>query len=114
MGFYERNVIEISLTSFRGSRLNSYSIGAEVILDPEWVRLADFLQNEWEELLSELIELVSPEEQSDGTNETGKKRVQMSVDSVGKSAHKWVTATAKSIENVDASILDHVILPFVI
>lgn len=85
--------------------MNGYSIDAEVILDPEWVRLADFLQNEWEELLAELIELVNHGIDSDPIFE------QVDMHALSKHAQKWLTETTKAIENADASILDHVSLP---
>ena len=96
--------------SRRSNKLNGFTHGAEVILDPEWVRLADFLQSEWDELLSELIDLVDHENKCDNIAEGSDENLSIhDVQSLSKSTHQWLTETSNSIDNADASILDHVI-----
>lgn len=95
---------------FRSEKLNSFSKGGESLLDPEWVRLANFLQEEWIDLLSDLIRLVQPraEEKNLALISPETSMDDLDVGDLSESAHKWLTDTAASIENADASLLDHV------
>ena len=95
---------------FRGEKLNSFSKGGESLQDPEWVRLANFLQEEWVDLLSDLIKLVQPrtEEKNLALISPETSMEDLDVGNLSESAHKWLTDTASSIENADASLLDHV------
>ncbi len=83
------------------------------MLDPEWVRLADYLQSEWDEVLTELIELVTPEDEEEEVTESHSAETQpgdpvLNVSALSKLAQKWLTETTNSVENSDAGILDHV------
>eukprot|EP00794_Sanderia_malayensis_P016078 gene16078-17701_t len=103
-----------------GNKLNAFSNGGEIILDPEWVHLADYLQNEWPEILSELIDLVTPpppistdEQDTVLTDASYAETIQRNdlpcdVKTLSKLMHKWQTETLNSIENSDAGILEHV------
>jgi len=99
----------INVLDSLSTKLSAYTRGSEVILDPEWVRLADFLKNEWDDLLSELIEILNREINSDDIIETSKENVHIhTVKSLSKLAQKWLTQTSNSIGNADASMLDQV------
>ncbi|XP_065068274.1 axonemal dynein light chain domain-containing protein 1-like isoform X3 [Rhopilema esculentum] len=93
-----------------GNKLNGFSHGYETLLDPEWVRLADFLQSEWPDLLTELVELVHPRKETpdDKSHDQLLGHDDVDLQILSKSAYKWLKDTSKSVENADASILDHV------
>ena len=97
------------ISLFRLTRLHEYSLGSEAILDPEWIRIADFLQRDWDELLSELIETLSHEMKSDDIAEISTENIHAhNVPTLGRAVQQWLTQTSNSIENADASMLDQV------
>ena len=89
--------------------MNGYSLGNEVILDPEWIRIADFLQNDWDELLSELILLLNREIKSDDIAEKSTEDDDIqNAQLLGKAVQKWLAQMSYAIGNTDASMLDQV------
>lgn len=88
------------------------------MLDTEWMRLADYLQNEWQEMLTYLVSLVTPPEEdcevaqnAPADTDANGNTAAVDVKQLRAAAQKWLTDTANSIENVDSSILDNVIIP---
>ena len=101
---------------FRGNKLNAFAKGGEILLDPEWVRLADYLQNEWPELLTELIDLVTPPDEkrlscsaaSMKSYENFQCANKSDVGALSQRAQKWLSDTTNAIENAGGSLLDQV------
>ena len=99
----------ISDFRFRVTKLATSLNGGEQLFDSEWIQLADHMQVQWMETLSELIHLLSPdgerEEAMEGVEES---KCEVGVQQAFEAVEKWLEDTMNYIENEDSNIVDQV------
>ncbi|XP_032220070.1 axonemal dynein light chain domain-containing protein 1 [Nematostella vectensis] len=92
-----------------GNKLNAILHGGEMMLEPEWIRLADLVCNEWLDQLKDTI-LVIGSNQKEGARVAGEPEKSVDVEVVVSKIDKWLTATTNGIDNEDGKIVEKVSL----
>ena len=81
--------------------------GAEEMLDPEWIRLADQVSNDWVETSAEILTLIGSCKKEDAepskTEEEGDDSV--TFDELCQSAKTWLTEMTNAIESEDGKLM---------
>lgn len=76
--------------------------GDEELLDPEWIRLADQVGNEWLENMKDIIHLIGSQIK-DG--EKGMEKSTVNFDDLCKTGKVWLTSVTNSVENEDGKLM---------
>ena len=92
---------------YRGNKLNTVLNGGEMLLDTDWIRLADQVSEEWADHLTETLGLIGST-QKESARLSGEVENPVDVEDVFKNTVKWLSATTNSIDNEDAKIVERV------
>ena len=87
----------------RCNKLHSVVNGSEELLDPEWIRLADQVGNEWLENMKEITVLIGCPLKEGERQEVDKKVVNF--DELCKAGKLWLTSMTNSVENDDGKLM---------
>lgn len=90
-----------------GNKLNTVLNGGEMLLDTDWIRLADQVSEEWADHLTETLGLIGST-QKESARLSGEVENPVDVEDVFKNTVKWLSATTNSIDNEDAKIVERV------
>ena len=78
-----------------------------MLLDTDWIRLADQVSEEWADHLTEALALIGST-QKESERLSGEVENPVNVEDVFKNTVKWLSATTNSIDNEDAKIVERV------
>ena len=78
-----------------------------MLLDTDWIRLADQVSEEWADHLTETLGLIGST-QKESARLSGELENPVDVEDVFKNTVKWLSATTNSIDNEDAKIVERV------
>ena len=78
-----------------------------MLLDTDWIRLADQVSEEWADHLTETLALIGST-QKESARLSGEVENPVDVEDVFKNTVKWLSATTNSIDNEDAKIVERV------
>ena len=92
---------------YRGNKLNTVLNGGEMLLDTDWIRIADQVSEEWADHLTETLALIGST-QKESARLSGEVENPVDVEDVFKNTVKWLSATTNSIDNEDAKIVERV------
>ena len=95
----------ISSYHHRCNKLHSVVNGNEELLDPEWIRLADQVGNEWLENMKEIAILIGSSLKDGERQDEELKRNTVDFDQLCKAGKLWLTNMTNSIENEDGKFM---------
>lgn len=89
------------------NKLNTVLNGGEMLLDSDWIKLSDFISEDWADHLTGTLALIGSM-QREGARLRGEMETPVNVDKVFKETVKWLSATTNCIDNEDAKIVGRV------
>lgn len=89
----------------RCNKLHSVVNGSEELLDPEWIRLADQVGNEWLQNMKEIILLIGIPIKDGERQDEEQKRSTVNFDEFCKAGKLWLTNMTNSVENDDGKLM---------
>ena len=90
----------------RCNKLHSVVNGNEELLDPEWIRLADQVGNEWLENMKEISLLIGSNLKDGKRQEEGvEKNDVVNFDELCKAGKMWLTNMTNAVENEDGKLM---------
>ena len=78
-----------------------------MLLDSDWIRLADQIREDWTDHLTEIVSLIGSI-QKEGARLAGDVENPVNVEEAFKNTVKWLSATTNSIDNEDAKVVERV------
>ena len=78
--------------------------GAEEMLDPEWIRLADQVGNEWLENMKEMVALIGSSRKEDERSDEELKN-NVNLDELCLTAKTWLTNMTNGLESEDGKLM---------
>ncbi|CAB4034020.1 Hypothetical predicted protein, partial [Paramuricea clavata] len=87
------------------NKLHSVVNGNEELLDPEWIRLADQVGNEWLENMKEIAILIGSSLKDGERQDEELKRNTVDFDQLCKAGKLWLTNMTNSVENEDGKFM---------
>ena len=85
--------------------MHSVVNGSEELLDPEWIRLADQVGNEWLENMKEITVLIGSPLKDGERQEQGVEKKVVNFDELCKAGKLWLTNMTNSVENDDGKLM---------
>lgn len=96
----------------RCNKLHSVVNGNEELLDPEWIRLADQVGNEWLENMKEIMILIGSSHKDGEREEDGLGKSTVNFEELCKAGKLWLTNITNSVETEDGKLTQIVCLKF--
>lgn len=102
--FVSISLLYYDLFLFRCNKLTSVLNGAEEMLDPEWIRLADQVGNEWLENMKEMVALIGSSRKEDERSDEELKD-NVNLDELCLTAKTWLTNMTNGLESEDGKLM---------